>query len=242
MDRAADYGSAGWGFESLRARQTILQPRGGSRTTSKNPNPTRTGRRPGKPDTRTHILNVAARAFRRDGFTDVSVRGIARDAGVDPALVHRYFGSKRELFLASVQIGLDTALIPATIAAAGPQGLGHRIVATFTGLWESPVGAELIRTIKESPTLMGAMAGYVHDPIVDAATQYFGMSRREAELKAGILEAQIMGLVLARFIYEREPVASLSRQELVSIYGPIFQHILASDLRGEKKSSPPAHP
>jgi AcrR family transcriptional regulator len=58
------------------------------------------GRRPkGQgPDLRQAILNAAEGLFSRHGFYGVTVRQVAAEAGVDTALIHYYFGAKRELF------------------------------------------------------------------------------------------------------------------------------------------------
>jgi AcrR family transcriptional regulator len=48
--------------------------------------------------TRQAILDAATDRFAREGYDDVGVRDIARDVGVDPALISRYFGSKEDLF------------------------------------------------------------------------------------------------------------------------------------------------
>jgi AcrR family transcriptional regulator len=54
----------------------------------------RTGRRPGPNRTREAILDAARRAFAERGYDAVSLRAVARDAAVDPALVHRFHASK----------------------------------------------------------------------------------------------------------------------------------------------------
>jgi AcrR family transcriptional regulator len=69
----------------------------------------RTGRRPGNQDTREAILAAARSAFAERGFDAAPIRQIATAAGVDPALVHHYFGSKEELFRATVDIPVDPA-------------------------------------------------------------------------------------------------------------------------------------
>src|SRR5215212_1828550 len=58
------------------------------------------GRRPkGQgPDLRQAILDAAEALFSRHGFYGVTVRQVAAEAGVDTALIHYYFGAKRELF------------------------------------------------------------------------------------------------------------------------------------------------
>src|SRR5256885_622978 len=76
----------------------------------------RTGRRPGNQDTREAIVEAARKAFAERGYDRASIRAIATSAGVDPALVHHYFGTKDELFLATVNAPID----PATILPAEP--------------------------------------------------------------------------------------------------------------------------
>ena len=62
----------------------------------------RRGRRPaGSPDAREAILAAARAAFARDGY-NTSLRGVARQARVDPALVHHYFPERSGLFVESV--------------------------------------------------------------------------------------------------------------------------------------------
>ncbi|OYW40398.1 MAG: TetR family transcriptional regulator [Brevundimonas sp. 12-68-7] len=50
--------------------------------------------------TRTAILEAASKRFAAESYEQVGMRDIARDVGVDPALISRYFGSKEELFRA----------------------------------------------------------------------------------------------------------------------------------------------
>lgn len=202
----------------------------------------RTGRRPGKPDTRAHILSVAGQVFRRDGFDAASVRGIAREAGVDQALVHRYFGTKRQLYVAAIGMAFDTSQLPGLIAAGGPVGVGGRMIALMTALWDSPAGQGMLGTLREHPELLPSMAAFVHDPVVEAAATMLGVSQREAETRATLIEAQILGLVMARYLARREPLASLGRDEVIRVYGPILQRIITEDIGlrvSRKKSSPP---
>ncbi len=79
----------------------------------------RSGRRPGNPDTREAILGAARSAFAERGFDKASIRAIASAAEVDPALVHHYFGTKDQLFLAAMEAPIDPAqLLPDVLAGA----------------------------------------------------------------------------------------------------------------------------
>jgi len=71
----------------------------------------RPGRPPGPSDTRDRILASARELFARNGIDKTSIRAIASAAGVDAALVHHYFGTKQQLFVAAVRIPIDPMLV-----------------------------------------------------------------------------------------------------------------------------------
>jgi AcrR family transcriptional regulator len=97
----------------------------------------RTGRRPGDTDTRIEILDAARHQFTDNGYTGATIRGIASEAAVDPALVHHYFGSKSDLFVAALDIPVNPASILADLVEEGTDGLGERIVATMLTAWDA---------------------------------------------------------------------------------------------------------
>src|SRR5687767_860862 len=101
----------------------------------------RTGRRPGNQDTREAILAAARKAFSERGFDGASIRAIATSAGVDPALVHHYFGNKDQLFLATMQMPINPNDFLPKVFEPGIDGIGERIVRTFLGVWDSPAGS-----------------------------------------------------------------------------------------------------
>ena len=192
--------------------------------TSLQPSRGRTGRRPGKPATREHVLEVANAVFRRDGYEDASVRAIAREAGVDPALVRRYFGDKRDLFVRATLSGVDPSPLIEVVASGTPHDLGARIVEMACRLWESPLGQQLIEVVRSDPRRLPLLAGFMRGPIVVAAMNLLHLPRREAELKASLLQALMMGLLEARYLVKVEPLASLEREEVVRLWGPIMQY------------------
>ena len=99
----------------------------------------RTGRRPGNQDTREAILAAAREAFAERGFDRTSIRAIATSAGVDPALVHHYFGTKDELFLATVQAPMDPAVLLPRVLDGDVKELPERLLRTFLSVWDHPV-------------------------------------------------------------------------------------------------------
>ena len=65
--------------------------------------------------TRADILAAARARFGAEGYERTTLRAIAGDVGVDPALVIRYFGSKQQLFAAAADFTLhlpDLSTLP----------------------------------------------------------------------------------------------------------------------------------
>lgn len=88
-------------------------------------------------DTRETILDAAEALFSQHGFYGVTIREVAREAGVDTALIHYYFGAKRGLFdavflrRAEVWNNDRVAAINRYAEAVGPDGM------TLEGLFEA---------------------------------------------------------------------------------------------------------
>src|ERR1700730_17173522 len=116
------------------------QPNGGSGLTHLGDDTRRSGRRTGDSGTREAILSAARKRFGDHGYTGATIRAIAADAGVDPALVHHFFGTKERLFAAAMRLPLipgemiDAALAPGARNPA--QSLGEHLVRTVLGAWD----------------------------------------------------------------------------------------------------------
>jgi AcrR family transcriptional regulator len=87
----------------------------------------RTGRRPGISGSREAILAAARTSFADQGYDGTTIRGIARHAGVDPALVRHYFGTKEQLFAAALEFPFEPAAVLPTVLGDGLEGAGERL-------------------------------------------------------------------------------------------------------------------
>lgn len=96
------------------------------------------GRRRGSPDTRAAILAAARARFAESGFAGTSIRRVAGDAGVDPALVHHYFGSKDDLFVAALELPVDPRAVLAEQVVGPVAGAGERLLRALIGVWDDP--------------------------------------------------------------------------------------------------------
>src|SRR3954454_7211178 len=93
------------------------------------------GRRPGTADRRGEILDVARREFAEKGDDRASVRGIARAAKVDPALVHHFLGSNEQVFVPAMRLPVAPGVLLPDVLAGAPAPLGERFARVFLGLW-----------------------------------------------------------------------------------------------------------
>jgi len=194
--------------------------------------PRRGGRRPGESDTREAILTAARNGFAELGYDRATIRGVAATAGVDPALVIHYFGSKEALFGAALELPVRPAEIFARGAAAGPDQLGATIVRTFLEAWEPPeTRVRLMAMLRSAMTNDAAMA-MIRDLLVREVfgpiTQALGVP--DAQLRATLVGSQFVGLAIMRFIARLEPLASASIDELVAAVGPTVQRYLTGEI------------
>ena len=193
----------------------------------------RPGRRPGNPDTRDAVLAAARAAFAERGFDGATIRGIAADAGVDPALVHHYFGNKDKLFLAAVDAPADpTELLP-TILASPRDELGAAVVRMVLHVWDGPgraPGLALIRSAVSNEWTAKLLREFLVSKVLRRVVSTLGFDPDVRAARASLVASQIIGLVMARYVLRLEPLASASPDEIVAAIGPTVQRYLTGDV------------
>jgi AcrR family transcriptional regulator len=200
----------------------------------------RVGRRPGRQDTRGGIVAAAREVFAERGYDGASIRQIAASAGVDPALVHHYFGTKEQLFLAVVQPPVSPADLVPRIVAGDPAKLGERLVTTFISMFESPVTAPAFEAL-----LRGAFANRLSGKLIREffAVQIIRRVVRELDavvdaaelpLRANLAASQLLGLAATRYILKFEPIATAPRETVIAAVAPTLQRYLTGDIAGSR--------
>jgi AcrR family transcriptional regulator len=194
----------------------------------------RPGRRPGTNETREAILAAARDAFAAHGYEKATIRAIAREAGVDPALVHHFYGSKEDVFKAAV----SNVLAPIAEAMAGvghgtdPRVSSQRLARVLVGLWErEPTKGALVGAVRAavtSETAAGLLRGIVQEHAIAAVAA--STSQPDAELRANLIGATMVGVTVARQILALEPIASLSEDALVGVLAGAIEHYLSAEL------------
>jgi AcrR family transcriptional regulator len=206
----------------------------------------RTGRRPGNPDTREAILAAAGAAFAERGFDRTSIRAIATDAGVDPALVHHYFGTKDQLFLATIRSPVDPRALLPEVLAGGIDGIGERLVRLFLRVWDSPAGAAgvaLLRSAVGSEWGSRLLREFLVTQVLRRVVAQVDLDPREAPLRTSLVASQLLGLATMRYIVKLEPLASAPAEAVAVAVGPTLQRYLTGDLAGAVELlTPPAPP
>lgn len=203
------------------------------------------GRRPGHPDTRQQIMSEATAAFAAHGYSNSSMRGIASRAGVDPALLHHYFGSKRLLFEAVAQPAY--AIRERLVAMADRGASAEDLLEVLLSSCEDPIVGPAImaaaRSVSDSkaPSCEGIPRHRTPQPAcVPPGTPASSRPDRQdapagsdRALRRNLLAADVLGLVLARYVLRIEPLAGAPRELIISAFAPV----LADHLR-ERRSAP----
>lgn len=194
----------------------------------------RTGRRPGESGTREAILTAARESFARHGYDGTTMRGIARDAGVDAALVHHYFGTKEELFAAVMTFPIDPHDVVRTVLEPGLDGAGERLVRYLLGVWESPVTrtplVAVVRAAIRHEAAASVLRGFLGRELV--ARVAHEIDRPDAELRAVLVGSQLAGLAILRYVIRVEPLASADLETVIAMVAPNVQRYLTGDLPG----------
>lgn len=189
-------------------------------------------RRRGRPpraesaDTRDRILDAAREEFAERGYDKTSVRGIAKAAGVDSALVHHYFGTKEQVFEAAVEVALVPALAVRDAVLEVPlEDVGERLTRFLFGLWENPVTRRPLLAIVRS-AVNNEAAATVFRRLVSAQLlrRIAGeIEAPDAELRAELAAAQLVGVAMMRYVIKIEPIASADPEQIIARVAPVVQ-------------------
>ncbi|AXG78494.1 TetR/AcrR family transcriptional regulator [Streptomyces paludis] len=180
------------------------------------------------PGARQQILDAARAQFAERGYDKTSVRGIAKAAGVDAALVHHYFGTKDEMFAAAIEVSFEPALLVTPLFTADRDHIGEQLARHFIAIWENPATrAPLLAVIRSALTheaaatvlrsfllrrLLGRIAGELDVP--------------NPEFRAEMAASHMIGTAFLRYVIKAEPLASADPEEIIALVAPTIQRYL----------------
>jgi AcrR family transcriptional regulator len=185
------------------------------------------GRRPGTPETRGRILEAARTAFGERGFNATTIRALAADARVDPALVHHYFSTKADLYAAAIELPMSPSTVIPQVFSGDVSGLGRRVTEFFFSVWEAPESRRPLLAM-----LGGAFGGnergtagfreFLVRGLLTRVVAAIGGGRR-AEVRVELAMAHLLGIAVLRYVVRVEPLASVEVSRIVDLVAPRVQ-------------------
>ncbi|MEL4505487.1 TetR family transcriptional regulator [Luteococcus sp. H138] len=202
----------------------------GSATSPSSASRRRRGRRPAGADTRATILASARRLFATRGYDAVSLRSIARDADVDPALVHHYFDGKPAVFAASLMTAESNPSSRLALIAQAPHDeVGRTIVKVFVELWDNPAQKSAAKGIIQTAMTPDEGVRPFREFLVSEVLSKLpahgpdgAVDPRRSELMA----SQLMGLAMTRYVLQLPAIVNASPAQLADWVGPSVQRYL----------------
>jgi AcrR family transcriptional regulator len=191
----------------------------------------RTGRRPGPTHTREAIAAAARELFADVGYDRATIRAIASAAGVDPALVIRFYGAKEALFREVMALSPAIADAIAGLAEGPRDTVGRRLAGLIVGALENPATRPMVLGRIRSATSHPDAAALVRETLTrDVGRLTAALTDDRPEIRAVLVGTQVVGLAIARYVVLVEPLASLSASDVVDLVAPTFQHYLVEPL------------
>jgi AcrR family transcriptional regulator len=200
----------------------------------------RTGRPAGSPPNREAILASARQQFIERGYDGATIRSIAAEAGVDPALVHHYFGTKDQLLLATLhELTPVDGSIP-QLLAGGVDGLGERVIRATFGAFETvygPMWGAVIGLLRSAIAHEDA-ARHLRERFGDGGLVQLveGLGLPQPDVRAALVGSELFGLMIARLVVRLEPIASADIDSLVAWYAPTLQRYLTGPLLSGRRA------
>ena len=192
------------------------------------------GRRPGNADTRGEIVEAAKRVFAAKGYDGASLRAVAREAEVDPALVHHYFDGKASLFVAAMALPFDPRARSGARRprrSASTTSPGTMVVTGFLTMWDHAEGtgssfASCVAGMAASTSVADAMREFVAERVWNKQPGQRGESDETTRQRRALVSSQLMGLAFTRYILRVPPISTATPAEIAHWAGPTLDRYM----------------
>ncbi|MGZ2225416.1 TetR/AcrR family transcriptional regulator [Glutamicibacter nicotianae] len=182
--------------------------------------------------TKAAILKAASKEFSHAGYEAASLRSVARRARVDPALVHHYFKDKDDLFVQTMHIPVNPGEIIAQAATAPLEQMGEALVRALLTTWRKPAfrtaATAMIRGLISSSSATKILRPFLQKEIFSRLGSR--LPEESAEPRVALVASQIIGLIVARYIIDLEPLASMDDEQVIELVAPAIQRYLTGEL------------
>jgi len=197
------------------------------------------GRRPGNVDTKGQIVEAAKRVFAAKGYDGASLRAVAREAEVDPALVHHYFDGKADLFVAAMALPFDPRTVPmhaqSGSGSGSDSGVGAVVITGFLSMWDHAEGtgssfASCVAGMAASTDVADAMREFVAERIWEKSPVNEGESDDLTRQRRALVSSQLMGLAFIRYILRVPPISTTTPEEIARWAGPTLDRYMVGPI------------
>ncbi|HKS99946.1 MAG TPA: TetR family transcriptional regulator [Rugosimonospora sp.] len=172
--------------------------------------------------TRAAILHAARERFATDGYERATIRAIAADAGIDPAMVMRYYGNKEKLFAAAAEFDLDLPDLTAIPHAR----LGAELVGHFLRRWERDDALVALLRAAVTNTAAAERMQQIFAGQLAPQVALVCPDPAEAATRATLVAAQMLGFALCRYVLRLAPARHLPADDVTGWLGPTVQRYL----------------
>lgn len=181
------------------------------------------------PGARERILQAARDEFSERGYDKTSMRGIAKAAGVDAALVHHYFGTKDDVFAAAIEMSFEPATaVPAVLGQGGTEGIGERLARYFIGVWENPATRApllaVVRSALTNETAAKVLRTFVLRRLLERVAAELDVP--DPTFRAELAASHMVGIAILRYVIKAEPLASADPEQIIEMVAPTLQRYL----------------
>jgi AcrR family transcriptional regulator len=170
--------------------------------------------------TRRAILEVARQGFATRGYEQTTIRVVAAQAGIDPSMVMRYFGSKAGLFAAASTTHLQVPdLRPVPHAERGEFMVRH-----FIERWEDSPSNDTLVILLRTAVTNDAVADQLHAQFENLVTRPIAeLGGDQPERRGSLIGTQLLGLALCRYVLRLQPIASAAADDVINDIAPTVQ-------------------
>ena len=184
------------------------------------------GRRPGGDSTRDAVLDAARKSFATKGFRATTMRAVATDAGVSPGMIHHFFASKDELFLAAIRMPIEPDAVLTRVLTGPRDELPERLVRTFVSTWQDPVSGPALRSVVRAAVAdedqAAGLRTFAEQLMLPRVTKALGVGKLQVTSALALL----LGYALAGQLIGVEPLASADVETLVDALAPAVAVLL----------------
>lgn len=178
---------------------------------------------------RSAILVAARRCLASRGYSGTTIRAVAAEAGIDPSMVMRYYGSKKGLFSAAIDVDLGFP----DLRGRPRRQLGRLMAEHVVARWEAESTEDGIVLLLRSSATHADAADRLHEIFAQQVAPLVSTLEPDqeiAEVRAAMMATQVLGVALCRYIVRLPPMATMEPEQLVNLIAPVFQHYLTGRL------------